>query len=415
MGRAARNGNFVAASNRWSASDAPAERPRPSPRQALSRSLVALDQDSTIIAVIEMSQSSWLVAGTLPGIERQPRKQLEPNPERLLGLRHRWRDEAVRAGRTITRIALAFEAGRDGFWLARWLEARGAEAHVIHPSSVAVSREHRRAKTDQLDTELLKRGFLGWLRGERGHCSMARVPTLAEEDAKRPNRERECLVGERTRIVNRIKATLARMGIRNFKSTLREAAERLATLHTPEGVPLPPNVLAELQRDMARLGFVLNQIREIEEARRQRLEQEPETRPHAMVRHLARAVGVGMETADMLVHEVLSRPMRDRKAVARYAGLTGSPDESGTKRREQGLARAGNARVRRGMIQLAWRFLRFQKQSALALWYQARTADSRVRTRKTMIVALARQLLVALWRFVTTGETLEGVILRPAG
>jgi transposase len=381
----------------------------------LSRSLVALDQDSTIIAVVEMSQSSWLVAGVLPGIERQPRKKLEPNAERLLGLLHRWRDEAVRAGKKITRIALAFEAGRDGFWLARWLRARGVEAHVIHPSSVAVSREHRRAKTDRLDTELLKRGFLGWLRGERGHCSMARVPTIAEEDAKRPNRERECLVGERTRIVNRMKATLARLGIRNFKPTLRQTAERLATVHIPEGMPLPPNVSAELQRDMARLRFVVSQIREIEEARQKRLEQEPETGSHAMVQLLARVVGVGIETADMLVHEVLSRPMRDRKAVARYAGLTGSPDESGAKRREQGLARAGNARVRRGMIQLAWRFLRFQKQSALALWYPARTADSRPGTRKTMIVALARKLLIALWRLVTTGETLEGVILRPAG
>ena len=190
----------------------------------LSRSLVALDQDSTIIAVVELSQSSWLVAGVLPGIERQPQKKLEPSAERLLGLLHRWRDEAVRAGKKITRIALAFEAGRDGFWLARWLNARGVEAHVIHPSSVAVSREHRRAKTDRLDTEMLKRGFLGWLRGERGHCTMARVPTIAEEDAKRPNRERECLVGERTRIVNRMKATLARLGIRNFKPTLRGPA-----------------------------------------------------------------------------------------------------------------------------------------------------------------------------------------------
>ena len=145
----------------------------------LSRSLAALDHDSTIIAVVEMSQSSWLVGGMLPGIERQPRKKLEPNPERLLALLHRWRDEAVRAGANITRITLAFEAGRDGFWLARWLEARGVEAHVIHPSSVAVSREHRRAKTDRLDTELLKRGFLGWLRGERGHsawCACRRLP-----------------------------------------------------------------------------------------------------------------------------------------------------------------------------------------------------------------------------------------------
>ena len=381
----------------------------------LSRSLVALDQNSTIIAVVELSQSSWLVGGVLPGIERQPCKKLEPSAERLLGLLHRWRDEAVRAGSSITRIALAFEAGRDGFWLARWLQAHGVEAHVIHPSSVAVSREHRRAKTDRLDTELLKRSFLGWLRGERGHCSMARVPTMLEEDAKRPNRERECLVGERTRIVNRMKGTLARLGIRTFKPTLRKAAERLATLHTPEGSPLPPNVSAELQHDMARLRLLISQIREIENARQERLEQEPETGPHAMVRLLARIVGVGIETADMLVNEVLSRRMRDRKAVARYAGLTGSPDESGTKRREQGLARAGNARVRRGMIQLAWRFLLFQKESALALWYRARTADSRLGTRKTMIVALARKLLIALWRLVTTGETLEGVVLRPAG
>src|ERR1700739_2156618 len=139
MGAGGEDGNFVAACNRWSAA-------MPQPND-LSRSLVALDQNSTIIAVIEMSQSSWLVAGMVPGIQRQPRKKLEPSPERLLGLLHRWRYEAIRAGRTITRIALAFEAGRDGFWLARWLAARGVEAHVIHASSVAVSREHRRAKT----------------------------------------------------------------------------------------------------------------------------------------------------------------------------------------------------------------------------------------------------------------------------
>ena len=380
----------------------------------LSRSLTALEQDTTLIAVIEMSHASWLVAGLIPGVDRRALKKLEPDTAELCRLLDRWRQEAEHIGRVIRRITVAYEAGRDGFWLARWLAARGIEAHVIHASSVAVSREHRRAKTDRLDTELLKRGFLGWLRGERGHCSMARVPTIAEEDAKRPNRERDCLVGERTRIVNRIKSTLARLGIRNFKPTLRKAAERLATVHTPEGMPLPPNTLAELQRDMARLGFVVSQIRQIEEARQKRLEQQPETGPHAMVRLLARIVGVGVETADMLVHEVLSRPMRDRRAVARYAGLTGSPDESGARRREQGLARAGNARVRRGMIQLAWRFLMFQKESVLALWYRARTADSRIGTRKTMIVALARKLIIALWRFVTTGEPLEGVVLRPA-
>src|ERR671913_2503927 len=228
----------------------------------LNRCLAALDQDHTIIAVIEMSQSSWLVAGVVPGIARHPLRKLAPDQDTLLKLLHRWREEASQAGREIRRITVAFEAGRDGFWLARWLRAHGIEAYVIHPTSVAVSREHRRAKTDRLDTALLKRVFLGWLRGESGHCTMAAIPTLEEEDARRPNRERESLVGERTRIVNRIKANLARLGIRGFKPTLRDAAERLDTLRTPEGAPLPPNTLAELRRDMARLCFVAAQLRQ---------------------------------------------------------------------------------------------------------------------------------------------------------
>ena len=384
----------------------------------LSRSLTPLQQDSTIVAVIEMSQASWLVAGIVPGIERHPLKKLEPSEVELLRLLMRWRAEATQNGRTIARIAVAFEAGRDGFWLARWLRARGIEAYVIHPASVAVSREHRRAKTDRLDTGLLKRVFLGWLRGEPDHCHMVAIPTLAEEDAKRPNREREGLVRERTRLVNRVKSCLVRFGVRTFKPTLRNAPDRLATLRTPEGVPLPPNTLLELRRDMARLRFVMDQIKdqikEVEEARAQGLNQAPPDKTHVMVRLLARVIGIGLETADMLVQEVLARTWRDRRAVARYAGLTGSPDESGSRRREKGLAKAGNARVRRGMIQLAWRFLLFQKESALAQWYRARTADARGSTRKTLIVALARKLLIALWRMVTTGEVPAGVVLRAA-
>jgi transposase len=379
----------------------------------LSRSLTALDQEGTLIAVVEMSQSSWLVGAIIPGIERCPAKKLEASEGVLLALLHRWRDEAAKAGRTIARITVAFEAGRDGFWLARWLRARGVEAHVIHATSIAVSREHRRAKTDRLDAALLLRAFLGWLRGERGHCTMAAIPSLEEEDAKRPSREREALVGERTRIGNRMKSALARLGIRGFKPGLRRAAERLAQLHTPEGVPLPPNTLAELRRDLARLRVIHDQIAEIEATRVERLRQQPDAARHPMILLLARVVGIGIETADMLVQEVLSRQLRDRRAVARYGGLTGSPEESGARRREKGLARAGNARVRRGMLQLAWRFLIFQKESALARWYRARTADARGATRKTMIVALARKLLVALWKLVITGEVPQGVVLRP--
>ena len=379
----------------------------------LSRCLTALDQDSTLIAVIEMSQSSWLVAAIVPGIERHPMKKLKPDEAALLRLLHRWRAEAEQAGRRISRIALAYEAGRDGVWLARWLRARDVEADVIHPNSIAVSRAHRRAKTDRLDTALLQRSFLGWLRGERDHCSMVAIPTLDEEDARRPGREREALIGERTRIINRIKSTLAWLGIRGFKPNLRRAAAQLEVLTTPDGMALPANTLAELRREMARLQLIAGQVQEIEAARLKRLEQQPKKGAHPMVRLLAQVRGVGIETADMLAHEAFSRPLRDQRAVARYGGLTGSPDESGSRRREQGLARAGNARVRRGMIQLAWRFLMFQKNSALARWYWRRTADARGATRKTMIVALARKLLIGLWRLATTGEVPEGVVLRP--
>jgi transposase len=205
-----------------------------------------------------------------------------------------------------------------------------------------------------------------------------------------------------------------RWGIRNFKPTLRKASERLEALRTPEGESLPSNTIAETRRDMARLRLVREQIREIEADRKRRLDQVSENEPHAMIRQLARVVGVGIETADMLVHEILSRQLRDRRAVARYAGLTVAPDESGQRRKEKGLARAGNARVRRGMIQLAWRFLLFQKDSELAKWFRARTADRRGGTRKTMIVALARKLLIALWRMTMTGEVPSGVILRQA-
>ena len=294
-----------------------------------SRSRIALEPDGTLIAVIEMSLSSWLVAGIVPGVERQPLKKLAVDESALLKLLHRWREEAEKAGRRIGRIAVAFEAGRDGFWLARWLKARSIEAYVIHAASVAVSREHRRAKTDRLDTELLKRAFLGWLRGERDHCKMVAIPSIKNEDAKRPNRERENLVSEQSRIINRMKAALIRLGIRGFNPKLKRAAGRLEDLRTPEGEPIPPNTLAELRRDMERRRLVRDQIRQIEEARLERLDHAPGDGPHAMVRLLVRVIGVGIETADMLVHEVLSRNMRDRRAVARYAGLTGSPDESG--------------------------------------------------------------------------------------
>ena len=382
-------------------------------RNDLSRSLVAFDQNSTLVSVVELGLKSWLVGGLVPGVNRQPLKKQKPDPDNLLALLARWRGEAIKAGHTINRVVVAFEAGYDGFWLARWLRARGIEVYVIHPTSIPVSREQRRAKTDRLDTALLMRAVLGWLRGEPKHCNMVAIPTLAEEDARRPSRERETLVRDQTRIVNRVKATLVRFGVRNFNVKLRQAAASLEKLQGPEGEPLPPNTLAELRRDLARLRMIREQIKVIETARRQRLKGAPRKGTHPMLHMLARIMGIGIETADMLVHEVLSRKLRDQRALARYGGLTGTPDESGSKRREKGLARAGNARVRRGMVQLAWRWLMFQNRSELTQWYRARTAGAKPALRKTMIVALARKLLIALWRYVTTGEVPAGATLRP--
>jgi transposase len=379
----------------------------------LSRSLVALDQDSTLIAVIEMSQEQWLVGALVPGLAREPQKKLPPDGPALLRQFERWRAEAAKAGHVITRICVAYEAGRDGFWLARWLRERGIECHVIHPTSIPVSREHRRAKSDRLDLGLMQRSFLGWLRGEKKHCSMVPIPSLSEEDARRLNRERQTLTGEATRLVNRLKGCLARLGIRNFNVKARDAVARLDAVRTGEGAPLPPLTRAELGRALMRLALVRAQLKEVDKARREQLRHGPAAYQR-QVRALSRVYGLGAPTADMLSTEMFVRPLRDHRAVARSAGLTGAPDESGQRRREKGLARAGNARVRHGMIQFAWRFIQYQPDSALAQWFRQRTQDGRRTTKKTMIVALARKLLIMLWRLATTGELPAGIRLHAA-
>lgn len=379
----------------------------------LSKPLVALVHESTLVCVIEMSGSSWLVAATVPGVDRRPLQKLPVSPPRLLEQLARWRAEAVRAGRTVQRTVVAYESGRDGFWLARLLRRHGIEVHVIHASSVAVSREQRRAKTDRLDTEVLMRALLGWLRGEPGHCRMVAIPTIEQEDARRPGRERQGLVAERTRLTNTIKAELALWGIQGFKPGLKTAADRLAALRTVDGEPLPPNTQAKLRRLLDRRRLVSEQIAALERAAAQAVAQDP-TGPNALVLLLAKIKGIGLETAQMLVQEVLTRDLRDRRAVARYAGLTGTPDESGAKRRERGIGKAGNSRVRCGMIQLAWRFLLFQPDCALVRWYRERTAGGKGGVKKTMIVALARKLLIALWRYATEGVVPDGIILKTA-
>jgi transposase len=260
----------------------------------------------------------------------------------------------------------------------------------------------------------LQRAFLGWLRGERKHCSMVAIPSLDEEDGKRPLRERQTLKGEMTRLINRMTSLLTLHGIRNFNVKLKKAEEKLAGVRTALGDPLPPAASAELRRLFARLRLVREQIAAIDREREERLAAAPQSGPNPMILLLAKVFGVGLLTAENLVREVFYRRLRDRRAVARYAGLTGSPDESGKKRREQGLAKAGNGRVRQMLIQLAWRMLSHQRGSELVTWFRKRTADQRGDTRKVMIVALARKLLIALWEFVTHGVPPKGMRMHDA-
>ena len=366
---------------------------------------------SILHCALELSKNTWLLGIQFPD---RPQPSLYPikggNTEDLMSKLTAARDRRAKLSGRAPSIVLCYEAGYDAFWLARFLKARGIECLVVDSASMQVNRRARRSKTDRIDVGKLLRGLIAWLRGDRHVWSVVRIPSVDEEDLRRSHRERDYLVHERTAHINRIKATLARLGIRSFNPKLKKAPERLEQLRTPEGEPIPPNALAELQRDMARKQFVAEQIRQIEKARLEQLKQAPKTGPNLMVLVLMRVIGIGIETADMLVKEILSRNMRDRRAVARYGGLTGSPHESGSKSREKGLARSGNARVRRGMIQLAWRFLDYQKDSALARWFEARTKNG---SRKKMIVALARKLLIALWHFVRDGVVPEGVVLRP--
>jgi transposase len=377
----------------------------------------ALDHESTIVAALELSARAWLVGAQVAGVQRQCRQKLAASAEALLGHLDHLRRRAERAGKRVGRVVVAYEAGRDGFWLARWLIGRGIEAYVIQPSSVPVDRRARRAKTDALDVEMLLRATLAWLRGEPRVCSMVPIPGEAEEDGRRPLRERQDLVRERLAITNRIDGLLATLGVGGYRPLRRDRRERLEALRQPGGGPLPAHAKARLGRLLDRLELVVEQIKALEEARDAVVARGDATsggEVGAMIRGLAGLRGIGPELATLLAWEAFVRPFRDRRALAAYAGLTGTPFDSGDKRREQGIGKAGNRRLRSALVELAWLWLRYQPDSALATWFRHRTGAAGGRMRKVMIVALARKLLVALWRFCRDGVVPEGAALKAA-
>ena len=378
-----------------------------------------MPSDNTIRIAIELSVSSWLVAARLPGAEKSRLHRIEGgDTTALLALIVELRSRAsAKLDRAVdvraVDVACCFEAGRDGFWLHRLLTAHGIAAYVLEPTSILVNRRARRAKTDRLDAEGMLRVLAAWLGGDRQVCSMVRVPTPEEEDAKRPHREREHLVQERLRIENRIEALLFTQGIRG-RPSLRSWERDMAKLRTGDGRALPSLMQAELNRLRRRLMLVTELIREMEAERAEALAATTDDAVTQKITALQRIRGIGANFSAVLVHEVLYRSFANRRQLASYVGIAPMPYQSGGMDRDRSISRAGNPRARTTLIQLAWLWLRYQPGSALATWFRERVGTLQGRTRRIAIVAMARKLLIALWRYVETGVMPDGVEIRTA-
>ena len=361
----------------------------------------AVDYERTLVLAIEVSNKSWVLAAQVPGLPHTKAKRtINPDAESLMAAIAGYRARATASGHSMERVITVYEAGWSGFWLARWIMRHGMEAYVVQPSSVPIDRRMRRAKSDGIDSELLLRTLLAWLRGEPRVCSMVPVPDEADEDARRCVRERTELISERIGLTN--------------NPLLRNRYRRLAELRTGLGEPLPANAHAKIKRLLARLELVLTQIAEVERERDAVMETEASDKASRMIQQLAGLRGIGVQSATVLVREAFVRRFANGKALGSYAGLASSPYSSGGIDREQGIGKAGNRRVRTVMVELAWLWTRYQPAAAQVCWFRDRVGSTGPRVRKIMVVALARKLLIALWRFVIDGVVPEGAVLKSA-
>lgn len=375
----------------------------------------AVDYERTLVLAIEVSNESWVLAAQVPGLPHTKAKRtINPDAESLMTAIAGYRARAAAIGHSVERVITVYEAGWSGFWLARWIMRQGMEAYVIQPSSVPVDRRMRRAKSDGIDAELLLRTLLAWLRGEPRVCSMVPIPDEVDEDARRCVRERTELISERVGLTNRIGAVLATLGVSDYNPLLRNRHRRLTELRTGLGEPLPRNAQAKIERLLARLELVLAQIAELERERDAVVEAEASDKASKMIQQLTKLRGIGVQSATVLVREAFVRRFANGKTLGSYAGLASSPYSSGGIDREQGIGKAGNRRVRTVMVELAWLWTRYQPGAAQVRWFRERVGSTGRRARKIMVVALARKLLIALWRFVIDGVVPEGAILKPA-
>jgi transposase len=381
-------------------------KPRPEPA-AIRTDLGA------IFVSMELSRSTWVITVLAPGAGEKMSRHSMPSGDvgKLLQCFAQLKQKArARTGADFP-IVVIQEAGLDGFWIHRVLESEGIESHVVDPASILTSRRRRRAKTDTIDGETLVRTLLAHKRGEPRVCAMVRPPSPQEEDRRRICRERKTLLAERIEHVNRIKGLLFAQGVFNYEPLHRNRRTRLDALRTGDGRALPDHLRAQIGRELDRLDLVVTQLKAVEAERDALLEQTPEIIP-VSARTLATLKGVGADHAATIWSEGLFRSFANRRQVAAYAGLAPTPWQSGSVDHEQGVSKAGNRRLRTAMIQLAWLWLRHQPGSALSRWFHERVRRHGGRLRKTTIVALARKLLIALWKYANAGVVIEGAVMK---
>ena len=363
-----------------------------------------------IFVSLELSRKRWVVTSLSPGAGEKMSRHTVTGGDLTALLQlfaELMRKALARTGQEYG-IVCIHEAGLDGFWLHRALEAEGVESWVVDPASVAVDRRKRRAKSDKIDGEALLRTLMAFKRGEPRVCAMVRPPSPEAEDRRRVTRERQRLVTEQTQHTNRIKGMLFAQGVGDYEPLRKNRREALDKLTTGDGRPLPSQLKREILRELDRLELVMRQLKEVEAERDTQLAE-----AQAPGARLMTLKGIAEGFGSVLGTEVFWRKFDNRRQLGAYAGLVGSPFKSGNIDREQGLSKAGNKRLRHTMVELAWGWLQHQPQSELSQWFQQRLGPRPTSKRKKILIAaLARKLLIALWRFETQGVVPAGAELK---
>ncbi len=372
---------------------------------------ISTTNEQTIHAALELSKNSWLLALQSPGRDNPSLHPIKGgDAEGLMAKLDAARERVAKLTGRTPKVTLCYEAGYDGFWLARLLEQHGNECLVMEPASLQVDRRARRVKTDRIDVESILHTLIAWCRGERHVCSRVVIPSVEQEDLRRSHRERDRLIRERTAHINRIKGLLFGQGIRGINVKARYKSLKPAALITGDGRALPDRLGREIAREIERLAQLQTQIVEIERERDKA--PTPCVATERKCHNLMRLKGLGPALSSTLTREVYYRRFVNRRQVASYIGITPSPYDSGDGQRSQGISKAGNRLARVAMVEAAWLWLRHQPNSALTQWFHQRTEGQGKRTRCIMIVALARKLAIALWRYLEHGLIPEGAVVK---